>query len=123
MVVLDSLQESSATAREAAADYLTRYCPWADLDAVLLVIGELMANAVRHTSGWWRLTLLVGPEELVIEMDDSSDQLPVAREPDFSGGGGFGWHMVHRLAGRVEVNPLPEGKRIRAVWPRPAQAY
>ncbi|MFD5100791.1 ATP-binding protein [Streptomyces albidochromogenes] len=123
MVVLDSPRQDTATAREAAADYVSRHCPWADLDAVLLVVSELVANAVRHTSGWWRLTLHAGREELVVELDDSSDQPPVPREPDFGGGGGFGWHMVQRLAGRVEVRPLPEGKRVRAIWPRPAEAY
>ncbi|MGX1882154.1 ATP-binding protein [Streptomyces sp. NPDC055287] len=123
MVVLDSPRQDTATARETAADYVTRHCPWADLDAVLLVVSELVANAVRHTSGWWRLTLHAGPEELVVEIDDSSDQPPVPRKPDFGGGGGFGWHMVQRLAGRVEVRPLPGGKRVRAVWARPADAY
>ncbi|MGR8011678.1 ATP-binding protein [Streptomyces hypolithicus] len=119
MVVLDSPQQSSATARDTVAEYLAQHCPWADFDAVLLVVSELVANAVRHTSGWWRLRLLVGAEELVVEIDDSSVQPPVAREPDFAGGGGFGWHMVLRLAGRVEIRPLPEGKRVRATWPRP----
>ncbi|WP_274567618.1 ATP-binding protein [Streptomyces spiramyceticus] len=128
MVVLDSpVQDSpqgdSAKAREAAAHYLAQHCPWADLDAVLLVVSELVTNAVRHTPGWWRLRLLAGLEELVVEMDDSSAQPPVPREPDFSGGGGFGWPMVLRLAGRVEIRPLPQGKRVRATWPRPAQAY
>ncbi|MCX5202596.1 ATP-binding protein [Streptomyces sp. NBC_00237] len=123
MVVLDSpqgAQGDSATAREAAAAYLAQHCPWADLDAVLLVVSELVTNAVRHTSGWWRLRLRAGQEQLVVEMDDSSCDPPVPREPDFSGGGGFGWHMVQRLAGHVEVRPLPDGKRVRATWPRPA---
>lgn len=122
MVVLDSPLQDTATARDAAAEYVAEHCPWADLDAVLLVVSELVANAVRHTSGWWRLTLRADPEELVVEIDDASDEPPVAREPDFAGGGGFGWHMVQRLAGRVEVRPLPEGKRVRASWPRPAGA-
>ncbi|GHH48314.1 ATP-binding protein [Streptomyces candidus] len=123
MVVLDSPQganEDSASARETAAAYLTQHCAWADLDAVLLVVSELVTNAVRHTSGWWRLRLRAGHERLVVEMDDSSPQPPVPREPDFAGGGGFGWHMVQRLAGQVEVRPLPEGKRVRATWLRSA---
>ncbi|HET6855596.1 MAG TPA: ATP-binding protein [Streptomyces sp.] len=120
MVVLDSPQANSATAREAAAEYLAQHCPWADFDAVLLVISELVANAARHTSGWWRLRMHAGQEELVVEINDSSAQLPQPREPDFSGGGGFGWHMVLKLAGRVEVKLLPEGKQVRATWPRSA---
>ncbi|GAA3490605.1 MULTISPECIES: ATP-binding protein [Streptomyces] len=125
MVVLDSpqgAQGDSATARDAAAVYLAQHCPWADLDAVLLVVSELVTNAVRHTSGWWRLRLRVGKEQLVIDMEDSSREPPVPREPDFAGGGGFGWHMVQRLAGQVEVRPLPDGKQVRATWLRPADA-
>ncbi|OEJ27873.1 hypothetical protein AR457_28800 [Streptomyces agglomeratus] len=122
MVVLDSPLQDTATARDAAADYVADHCPWADLDSVLLVVSELVTNAVRHTSGWWRLTLRADAKELVVEIDDASYEPPVAREPDFGGGGGFGWHMVQRLAGRVEVRPLPEGKRVRAIWPCPAEA-
>lgn len=125
MVVLDSPQGArgdSASARDTAATYLAQHCPWADLDAVLLVVSELVTNAVRHTSGRWRLRLRAGQEQLVVEMDDSSPRLPVAREPDFTGGGGFGWHMVQRLASHVEVRTLPEGKRVRATWLRPAES-
>jgi anti-sigma regulatory factor (Ser/Thr protein kinase) len=125
VVVLDSPQGArgdSASARDIAAAYLAQHCPWADLDAVLLVVSELVTNAVRHTSGWWRLRLRAGQEQLVVELDDSSPHPPVAREPDFSGGGGFGWHLVQRLASRVEVRMLPEGKRVRATWLRPAES-
>lgn len=124
MVVLDSpqgAQGDSANARETAAAYLAQHCPWADFDAVLLVVSELVTNAVRHTSGWWRLRLRAGHEKLVVEIDDSSPDPPVARAPDFAGGGGFGWHMVQRLAGQVEVRTLPDGKQVRATWLRPAQ--
>ncbi|MGW7417500.1 ATP-binding protein [Streptomyces sp. NPDC054863] len=124
MVVLGSPQGAhgdSATAREAAAAFLAQHCTWADFDAVLLVVGELVTNAVRHTSGWWRLRLRTGQGQLVVEIDDSSPDPPVPREPDFSGSGGFGWHMVQRLAGHVEVRPLPDGKRVRATWLHPAQ--
>ncbi|WP_405800779.1 ATP-binding protein [Streptomyces sp. NBC_01506] len=120
MVIVESPHRDTASARTVAADFLTQHCPWADPDAVLLVISELVANAVRHTSGWWRLHLTAEQESLVVEIDDSSPQLPVPRDPDFGGGGGFGWPMVLKLAGRVEIRPLPEGKRVQAVWDRPA---
>ncbi|MCX4552272.1 ATP-binding protein [Streptomyces sp. NBC_01267] len=117
---MDSPLADSATAREAATRFLSQNCPWADVDAVLLVISELAANAARHTTGWWRLRLSAEAELLVVEMDDDSPVPPVAREPDFAGGGGFGWHMVQKLAGRVEISPRPSGKTVRAIWSRPA---
>ncbi|MFD4138251.1 MULTISPECIES: ATP-binding protein [unclassified Streptomyces] len=110
----------SAGARSATAAFLLQHCPWADPDAVLLVVSELVANAVRHTAGWWRLHLTAGADTLVVAMEDSSPQPPVARRPDLGGGGGFGWHMVQNLAGRVEVRPLPHGKRVQATWVRSA---
>ena len=112
------LPSDSARARRATADFLARHCPWADLDAVLLVVSELVSNAVQHTAGWWRLHLAAAQDTLVVEIDDSSPAIPVSREPDFSGSGGFGWHMVHQLAGKVEISPLPCGKRVQATWVR-----
>lgn len=120
IVIVESPHRDSASAREAAADFLARHSPWADLDAVLLVVSELVTNAVRHAPGWWRLHLTAAQESLTVELDDSSSQVPVPRDPDFGGGGGFGWHMVRKLANRVEIRPLPEGKRVQAVWDRPA---
>lgn len=120
MVVVDAPLADSATARETATSFLTQHCPWADVDAVLLVISELVANAARHTAGWWHLRLRADAQQLVVEMDDSSSAHPVAREPDFGGGGGFGWHMVLRLAGRVEISPRSPGKTVRAIWARPS---
>lgn len=120
IVIVESPHRDTASAREVAADFLTRHCPWADLDAVLLVVSELVSNAARHTPGWWRLHLTAAQESLIVGIDDASPQVPVPREPDFGGGGGFGWHMVRKLANRVEISPLPEGKRVQAIWDRPA---
>ncbi|AVZ71907.1 hypothetical protein SLUN_06600 [Streptomyces lunaelactis] len=119
VVIEESPCRDIAGARRATAEFLLQHCDWADLDAVLLVVSELVTNAVRHTAGWWRLHLTAGQDTLVVEMDDSSPLPPVPREPDFTGGGGFGWHMVLQLAGRVEVCPLPDGKRVQATWIRP----
>ncbi|MCS0639746.1 ATP-binding protein [Streptomyces sp. LP05-1] len=119
MVVVDSPSCDSASARDVTARFLADHCPWADLAAVQLVVTELTANALRHTQGWWRLRLRAEPEGLMVELDDSSTKLPTERAPDFAGGGGFGWPMIQRLAGRVEVRPRPAGKTVCAMWPRP----
>ncbi|QGV82896.1 ATP-binding protein [Streptomyces ficellus] len=111
-----------ASARDTAARFVAEHCPWADLDAVQLVVTELTANALRHTEGWWRLRLCAEPGELAVELDDSEPAAPAPRKPDFSGGGGFGWHMVQSLASRVEILPTRVGKTIRAIWYRQAEA-
>ncbi|MGP4000108.1 ATP-binding protein [Streptomyces sp. 8N706] len=118
MVVMESDETDSARARHATADFLTKVCPWADLDAVMLVVSELVSNAAQHTAGWWRLRVQAFRSRLVVELDDASDVLPTARRPDMTGGGGLGWHMVQRLATRVEVLHQPKGKTVRAIWLR-----
>jgi hypothetical protein len=52
MVIMDSLTGTLAQDRRAATAFVARVCPWADLDAVILVVSELVTNAVRHTTGW-----------------------------------------------------------------------
>lgn len=119
-VVVEGPGATSATAREAASRFVARLCPWVDAEAVVLVVAELVANASRHTDGPWRLSLWTYRGELRVGVEDSSSAPPVSRSPDLVGGGGFGWHLVQRLAGRVSVLPLPHGKRIEAHWTAPA---
>ncbi|MEU5428950.1 ATP-binding protein [Streptomyces olivoreticuli] len=120
MVVIEFPYGDAAGARHATAEFLARHCPWADLDAVVLVVSELVANAIRHTGGWWRLCVRAVQGRLVVEIADASPRPPEPRSPDLTGGGGFGWHMVERLANRLEVvDRQPEGKTVRATWLRP----
>jgi anti-sigma regulatory factor (Ser/Thr protein kinase) len=119
---MESPPDDSASARSVTAGFLAEHCPWADPAAVQLVVTELTANALQHTAGWWRLRLRAEDDEFTVELDDSSTRLPEARVPDFGGRGGFGWPMVLRLAGRVEVRRHARGKTVRAVWSRPAIA-
>ncbi|MET9496141.1 ATP-binding protein [Streptomyces sp. NPDC006552] len=108
-------------ARSAAAGFLAEYCPWADADAVLLVVSELVTNAARHTGALGRLRLRVDAGGLSVAVEDGDPRPPVPRTPDLGGGGGFGWHMVERLAERLAVLPAPGGKCIEAAWAAPAR--
>ncbi|MFF4188914.1 ATP-binding protein [Streptomyces sp. NPDC001691] len=116
MLVIDSHCANPAKARHAAADYVQHFCPWADRDAVTLVISELVGNAVRHTArGYWRLRLNSDHAQLIADVQDSSCAPPVPRPPDLSGGG-MGWHIAADLTSKLTVLPTPEGKTIRAEW-------
>ncbi|MEU6080150.1 ATP-binding protein [Streptomyces sp. NPDC047108] len=118
-IVLDSRKGDISRAREVTAAYVARSCPWADADDVVLVVSELVTNAVRHTTGWWRLQIrqLRGRgRQLVVDVDDASGERPTVRTPDVTGGGGHGWHIVSRLATGVEVVPRPYGKTVRVTW-------
>ncbi|MFJ9040770.1 ATP-binding protein [Streptomyces sp. NPDC102406] len=111
---------TGAQARGVAARFLAEHCPWADSDAVLLVVSELVTNAARHTGAFSRLRLRVDGDGLSVAVEDGDPNPPVPRAPDLSGGGGFGWHMVERLAERLAVLPAPDGKRVEAAWAAPA---
>ncbi|WP_079407196.1 ATP-binding protein [Streptomyces sp. 3211] len=116
MLVLDSSRTNTALARRAARRFLQASCPWADVNDVLLVVSELLGNAVRHTEGVWLLRMSCRREGLVVEVHDSSRTLPAPRPGDPVNGGGFGWGSVQQLASSVTVRPHRAGKSVQAVW-------
>ncbi|MFI0975776.1 ATP-binding protein [Streptomyces sp. NPDC021093] len=119
-------------AREAARAFAEGLSPVPDADAaesLVLVVSELVTNAVRHGGGRYTLALSASRDALTVAVGDSSPEAPLERPPDFDdGGGGFGWHMVRLLAREVTVVPGPRsgrgrrarsrGKTIWAVLPR-----
>lgn len=122
MLVLDSSHSDTALARRAVVRYVRARCPWANVHDVVLVVSELLGNAVRHTDdGGWRLHMACRrPEELVVEVYDHSSARPVPRPGDPDNGGGFGWGIVRQLTSSLTVLPHPAGKSVRAVWQREA---
>lgn len=79
-------------------------------DTVVLVVSELVTNALRHGGGTYRLRLTARPGTIEVAVDDSSPKMPRLRTPDLVGGtGGFGWHMVNDLARDTVVTPRPDG--------------
>ncbi|WP_030770167.1 MULTISPECIES: ATP-binding protein [unclassified Streptomyces] len=116
MLVLDSSRTNTALARRAARRFVQARCPWADANDVLLVVSELLGNAVRHTEGAWLLRMSCRREALVVEVHDGSNSLPVPRAGDAENGGGFGWGIVRELASSVTVRPHRAGKAVQAVW-------
>ncbi|MGW7577010.1 ATP-binding protein [Streptomyces sp. NPDC054765] len=119
---LDCRSEAVGPARHLAATFLEQLDPSVERDAreaVILVVSELVTNAVRHAGGkTCALRLRAGPESVVVTVGDSSPVLPRPRTPDVSGeGGGFGWSMVCRIATVVEIKREPAGKSVTAVIP------
>ncbi|MFJ9939659.1 ATP-binding protein [Streptomyces erythrochromogenes] len=73
------------------------------LDTALLLISELVTNAVRHTSGGCMLEIRLVSDGIDIEVTDTSDAEPEASRPDRRGEGGWGWHLVNRLGTDVGI--------------------
>lgn len=89
-------------------------------DTVVLVVSELVTNALRHGGGAYTLRLTTHPDTIEVTVDDPSTQAPRMRTPDLNGGtGGFGWPMVNRLARATAVTLRPSGgKTVSALLAR-----
>ncbi len=66
----------------------------------MLVVSELMTNAVRHGLGVVHVTVSIDDRRVRVEVHDQGAGLPAFREPETSGTGvgGFGLHLVDALA-------------------------
>ncbi|MCX5206515.1 ATP-binding protein [Streptomyces sp. NBC_00237] len=132
--------EGVANARRAARAFTAGLSPAPAEDAadsLVLVVSELVTNAVRHGGGRYTLAFSATFDTLTVAVGDPSPELPRERIPDIDdSGGGFGWHLVQLLAQEVTIvparSPRPRraprfstantagvlGKTIRAVLPR-----
>jgi len=86
--------------------------PEARDDAVLLV-DELVTNAIRHARTPVDLALEVGDDALYVEVYDADPALPVLRNPGPTQTSGRGLPTVAALADVWGVRPEPVGK---VVW-------
>ncbi|MFD4829376.1 ATP-binding protein [Streptomyces uncialis] len=102
-----------ATAREhtrAFLDGLVHAVAPDAADTVVLVVSELVTNALRHGGGACTLDLTAYPDSTEVAVHDPNPQLPRMRTPDRDGGtGGFGQPMVNHLARTTAVTRRPTG--------------
>ncbi|MCD0483691.1 ATP-binding protein [Streptacidiphilus sp. ASG 303] len=81
-----------------------------DAERVLLVVSELVTNAVRHAPGPCVLTVDAGPGAVRVAVQDTSPVRPDPRPADLSTGtGGFGMHLVAQLSRRLTVEDAAHG--------------
>ena len=120
---LDGRSGTITLARQYAQEFFGQCVPPLSavaLDDALLLVSELVTNAVRHAPGPCVLTLADYRPGLTVAVSDTSGVQPVARPPDLATGtGGFGWHLLHRIARQVEVRPdAAGGKTVTATLER-----
>ncbi|WP_030190606.1 ATP-binding protein [Streptomyces violaceorubidus] len=92
-----------------------------DVVDLLLVVSELVTNAIRHGDGLAGFEARPTPEGIRIAVHDNSAVVPRAAyafPTARTGGGGYGWPLVARLARDIAVDPRPQGgKTISALVP------
>ena len=117
----DSIQESCVLPNSVTAPALARgfvsstLSSWQVSDAfadVPLLVSELVTNAVRHAQGDVALSLRLEPDRVRVAVTDTSDALPVVGDLDTARTGGWGLHIVERLASRWGLETQPDGKTV-----------
>ncbi|KUN40452.1 hypothetical protein AQJ30_07345 [Streptomyces longwoodensis] len=84
-------------------------------DAVLIV-SELVTNAVRHTEASCQLALSLQDGQLDIAVADHSEDLPeIDRHAGGTAPGGFGINIIEQLGGHMTVVPGLGGKTVHVV--------
>jgi anti-sigma regulatory factor (Ser/Thr protein kinase) len=80
---------------------------------IVLVVSELVTNAILHGGAAEQLRLRRTPRRVVIEVFDHGPRMPHPRAADLKAESGRGLHLVARLADRWGARPVRGGK---AVW-------
>ncbi|MCG6498252.1 ATP-binding protein [Kitasatospora sp. A2-31] len=118
---LAGLPKPVARARAHTVRALGDWCasvpaPGAEItEDIVLVVAELVGNAMLHGDGPLELVLDLTPDRLRIEISDRSTDLPAPREPHHPAlPGGHGLFIVQRIADRWGAEPHAQGKTIWA---------
>ncbi|MGW7545690.1 SpoIIE family protein phosphatase [Streptomyces sp. NPDC054770] len=111
---LPARDDTAARARALAAPLLRRWHTGEQArDGMLLVISELVTNAVRFGTGPVTVRLVRAGRRLTCEVGDTGNGRPRQRRGDPLDDSGRGLHVVHKLTTRWGVRWTDTGK---AVW-------
>ena len=109
-VRLERSPQAPGVARNAVADWLRRVpCEQETVDEVILVVSELVTNAVVHAGSAPLIMADFDDGRLRLEVHDDSAEPPRMRPPHHDG---FGLHIVSRLADGWGWTPTDPGKRV-----------
>lgn len=108
---LEASMHAPSAARAAVRDALEDV-PGTQVDVAVLLVSELIANAVVHAGTATRLRLDVGERSLRVEVEDSGPALPEPSAVDPTSEGGRGWLLVRQLADRCGWNRLFDHKSV-----------
>ncbi|MFF9063554.1 ATP-binding protein [Streptomyces sp. NPDC101213] len=106
---------------DAAWDAAARPAAERDLIDLLLVVSELVANAVRHGGGLAGFEATPARDGVRLSVHDHSDVVPEAAYgpgtlPAGHHGSGYGWPLILRLARDISIRPRPCGGKTVTVF-------
>jgi anti-sigma regulatory factor (Ser/Thr protein kinase) len=84
-------------------------------DAVAVMVSELTANAVRHTTSLFTVSVDHTAPEIRVAVSDSGPGYPVVRSPEPTETSGRGLQIVQALAADWGVIPARDGPG-KSVW-------
>ncbi|MFI7602897.1 SpoIIE family protein phosphatase [Actinoplanes sp. NPDC049681] len=103
---------SASAARRFAADLLAAWGQQPLANDALLLLDEVVTNAIQHTVGDVLVELRL-ERDLIVAVSDSSDRAPQPRSPDADSENGRGLHIIDHLASAWGTEPQPGGgKRV-----------
>ena len=103
---------SAGRARVLARERLGAVCTPDVLDTIVLLVTELVTNAVLHAGTPLHLTIETTTEHVRLCVADSSRQIPEANGYDSDAVSGRGLSLVERLASTWGVDQTPSGKIV-----------
>lgn len=91
-----------------------------DVIDLLLVVSELVTNAIRHGDGLAGFEATPGPQGIRLAVHDHSDVVPGVAYgsgalPVGHHGNGYGWPLILRLARDITIRHRPQGGKTVSV--------
>jgi anti-sigma regulatory factor (Ser/Thr protein kinase) len=86
------------------------------VDEVVLIVSELVTNAVRGGAHWIDVTVRVTRGRLDLAVGDDAGGWPVLASPEDDALGGRGLGIVDQLADSWKVTRRAKGKVVTATW-------
>jgi len=120
MVCLPPLPTSAQAARRVATDALLEWGRPELVDDVVVVVSELVGNAVIHARTDFEFTVRPAGAGVRVEVCDGSLIVPRWTPAAMSATTGRGLILVQRLASEWGVEPHPGGKTVWALVEEPA---